>query len=132
VAATVIRQQREALTRAHDRATRTPIVEVAAELQQILGQRTTAVIARVQDAKLVGKWARGEHAPRQEAERRLRAAFQVALLLLEFDSAPTVRSWFLGMNPYLDDRSPSLVIAEGTPGDWASVLQAARGFIADG
>ena len=51
---------------------------------------------------------------------------QVVQLLLQVDSAETVRAWFSGMNPDLDDRPPATVLAD-EPG---RVLQAARAFLA--
>ncbi len=113
---------------AHAGATREPIAAVAASLQAVLGQRTTAVIAGVSDAKAVGKWARGERAPHPKSEQRLRDAYQVARLVGERGDAATVRAWFRGMNPHLGDRAPALVVGERP----AEVLQAARAFLANG
>ena len=67
--------------------------------------------------------------PRDEAERRLRAAFQVFHLLLAEDSAHVVRAWFIGMNPQLDDDSPAEAIRDGRLKD---TLAAAKAFIAGG
>ena len=113
---------------AHDRAIRAGIAEVAAYLQDLFGQKLTAVIAGVADPKAVGKWARGERVPHPDAEQRLRAAFQVAGFLMQAESRQTVRAWFVGMNPQLDDRAPALVIAE----DPIAVMRAARAFLVDG
>ena len=113
---------------AHAQAARIDTAPMVETLQHILGQRLTAVIADVSDAKAVGKWARGERAPHPESEQRLRNAFHVAQLLLQRESPVTVRAWFIGMNPELEDRSPALVIGE----DPTRVLQAARAFLANG
>jgi len=112
----------------HGLATRLEVPPLVRSLQDVLGQRLVAVIAGVNDAKAVGKWARGERSPHPEAERRLRDAFHVAQLLLQNESAETVRAWFLGMNPDLDDQAPALALAEH-PNE---VLQAARAFLANG
>jgi hypothetical protein len=87
-----------------------------------------AVIAGVSDAKAVGKWARGERAPHPDAERRLRDAFQITQLLLQHESAETVRAWFTGMNPDLDDQAPALMLADHPH----EVLLAARNVLANG
>ncbi len=87
-----------------------------------------AVIAGVSDAKAVGKWARGERSPHPETEHRLRHAFHITQLLLQQESAETVRAWFIGMNPDLDDQAPALLLAE----DPHAVLLAARNFLANG
>jgi hypothetical protein len=61
-------------------------------------------------------------------EQRLRHAFQIVQLLLERESAETVRAWLVGMNPELEDRAPVLLLAE----EPTRVLQAARAFLAHG
>ncbi|SRR5258708_1318952 len=112
----------------HGLATRLELRALVRSLQDVLGQRLVAVIAGLSDVKAVGKWARGERIPHPEAERRLRDAFQITQLLLQHESAATVRAWFTGMNPDLDDQAPALMLAEH-PRD---VLLAARNFLANG
>ena len=113
---------------AHGLATRLETPTLVRSLQDVLGQRLVAVIAGVGDAKAVGKWARGARTPHPDAEKRLRLAFQVTQLLLQRDSSETVRAWFGGMNPYLGDRAPALVLGE----EPIEVLRAARAFLAYG
>ena len=113
---------------AHAHAVRAQVSEVATRLQDVLGQRMTAVVAGVNDAKAVGQWARGLRSPHPDAERRLRDAYQVVCLLLEYDAPDTVRAWFGGMNPHLGDQAPARLI--GTEPE--QVLQAAQAFIANG
>ena len=113
---------------AHALAVRGPVAEIAAALQTLLGQKLTAVIAGVSDAEAVGDWARGARRPHPKAEERLRHAFQVAQLLAAVESRETVRAWFIGMNPDLEDHPPALVIAS----EPMRVLQAARSFLANG
>ncbi len=112
----------------HGLATRLELPALVRSLQDVLGQRLVAVLAGVSDAKAVGKWARGERAPHPEAERRLREAFHITQLLLQSESAETLRAWFIGMNPDLDDQAPALLLAENPQ----AVLGAARNFLANG
>lgn len=112
----------------HGLATRIEVAALVRSLQDVLGQRLVAVIAQVSDAKAIGKWARGERIPHPDAERKLRDAFRVTQLLLKSESATTVRAWFTGMNPDLDDQAPALMLAEHP----REVLQAARTFLAHG
>lgn len=112
----------------HGQAARLSIAVVADYLQEVLGQRLTAVVAGVSDAKAVGKWARGTRAPHPDSERRLRHAYQVVQLLMQAESSETVRTWFVGMNPDLGDEAPVVVIGR----EPARVLQAARAFLAHG
>ena len=111
----------------HGYATRLELPALVRSLQDILGQRMVAVLAGVSDVKAVGKWARAERVPHPDAERRLRDAFQITQLLLKQESGETVRAWFTGMNPDLDDQAPVLMLGEH-PHD---VLLAARNFLAN-
>lgn len=113
---------------AHAASTRGAVADVAASLQELLGQKLTAVIAGVADASAVGNWARGDRRPHPKAEERLRDAFRVATVLAKTESTQTVRAWFIGMNPELDDHPPALVIAD----DPTRVMRAARAFVAHG
>ena len=47
-------------------------------------------------------------------------------MLLTVDAADTVRAWFIGMNPQLDDEAPLNEIAAGNT---KAVIGAARSFI---
>lgn len=113
---------------AFEAMTRTSVAEIARYLQELFGQKLTALMVGVQNPKAVGQWARGEREPHPQAARRLRDAFHVAKLLMQVESAPTVQSWFMGMNPQLDDETPALLIASRP----ADVLRAARAFAAIG
>lgn len=83
----------------------------------------------VADPKTVGRWAAGAQAPRGAADRRLRDALQVIELLRSSDDEDTVRAWFVGLNPQLDDISPVQAIREDRGRD---VLIAAKAFLAGG
>jgi hypothetical protein len=117
-------------SRAHDIAVRTPIGKIARELQSLLGQKYTALLAGIRDPKAVGEWARDERTPHSAVAERLRCAFLIVCLLREAEeTSETIQAWFTGMNPYLDDRSPIFLIREDQA---ALVLRAARAFIAQG
>lgn len=112
----------------HGLATRMDLPALVGSLLGVLGLRLTAVVAGISDAKAVGKWSRGERSPRPDVEQRLRNTFQIAQLLLQHELTETVRSWFVGMNPYLDDQAPALVLGERSD----EVLQDARAFVTPG
>lgn len=122
-------QLRDASTEAHRTTVETSISEVAGFLQDVLGQKLVAHMAGVSDPKTVGRWARDDRAPRGEAESRLREAYRIFQLLLTQESPHTVRAWFVGLNPQLDDESPAEAISEGRTRD---VLVAAKAFLAGG
>lgn len=116
---------------AYSRTLRTPIGDMASTLQDVLSRRVTAYIAGVNDTKTVGRWASGEVTEIRalEVERRLRAAYAIAQLLLEVDSARTVKAWFVSMNPYLEDATPAEAIRDGHE---KAAMAAARAFVASG
>jgi hypothetical protein len=123
------RTARSATQEAHQRSVSVEIKDVARYLQEALGQKLVAYMADVSDPKRVGRWAQGAQAPRDEAERRLRAAFQIFHLLFAEESAHVVRAWFIGMNPQLDDDSPAEAIREGR---LKEALAAAKAFVTGG
>src|ERR671938_1444026 len=123
MASTALDQQRR---RAHARATRQGIAATAAALQDLFGQRLTAALAGVRDAKAVGRWARGADVPRAQAAAALENAFQVVELLRSQEDDQTIQAWFRGMNPDLGDRPPALLIRSEPD----QVMQAARAFLA--
>ncbi len=112
----------------HGQSARASLSVIASYLQDVLGQRLTAVVAGVSDAKAVGKWAKGKRMPHPGTALRLRHAYQIVQLLIEVESAATIRAWFVGMNPELEDEAPAVALGK----DPARVLQAARTFLAQG
>jgi hypothetical protein len=118
-----------AIVEAHEKAVTFEIGAVAKYLQETLGQKLTAYMAGVADPKRVGQWAKGAQLPRSEAERRLRAAFQIFHLIHAVESPHVVRAWFIGMNPQLDDDSPAEAIHEGR---LKEAFAAAKAFVAGG
>lgn len=111
-------------------ALRQPTATIAASLQETIGQRLVAFAVGVRNPKLVGRWARGEHVPRQARERALRELFQVVSLMVESgESGATVRAWLIGSNPQLEDLAPIEVFHEGHV---ERVKQAAQAFTAGG
>jgi hypothetical protein len=115
--------------RAHRASVSHDIADIASFLADHLGHKLTAHLAGGNDPKAVTSWARGERRPRPPVERRLRAAYQVFVLLASGDSEQTVRSWFIGMNPLLDDRAPADVLRDG---DQRDVLIAAQAYGSSG
>ena len=114
---------------AYRKAVLASVPEMAGWLQELLGQRIVAFMTGVDDPKAVGRWARGERSPRGDAEQRLRAAYHVAQLIADAESAETARAWFIGMNPYLGDRAPFAILGE-EPAQAPTVLAAAKAFAA--
>lgn len=116
---------------AHRHAVTASIHEVAGLLQELLSRCLTAYIAGVKDGTTVARWARGEVAEIRDhvTEQRLRTAYEIAHLLLQHDAPQTVKAWFIGLNPQLDDRALAEVIHEG---DVRAALAVARAFVVGG
>lgn len=114
---------------AYKEAYRLEIREIAAVLQETLGQRLTAYAIGIKDPKAIGRYARGEQAPQSNQERNIRELFRLTRLLLEHETPATVRAWMIGLNPELGERPPADVLHEM---DHQSVLRAAEAFVAGG
>jgi hypothetical protein len=125
----MVRGTRTASDEAHERAVSFEVKDIARYLQEALGQKLVAYMASVSDPKRVGRWAQGAGVPRDDAERRLRAAFQIFHLLLTEESPHVIRAWFIGMNPQLEDDAPAQAIREGR---LKEALGAAKAFVAGG
>lgn len=119
------------LQRVHREATTASVREVATLLHEVLSRRLTAYIAGVRDAKTVTRWVSGEIGDVRdyEAEQRLRTTYEIVQMLLLEESPRTVRAWFIGLDPLLDDVSPAEAIREGR---LKEALSAARAFFAAG
>lgn len=114
---------------AHRQTTESTVQQITVFLEEVLGRKLVAKLAGVQDPKAVGRWAAGERTPRPAAEERLRIAYQVFRLLLAEESKFTIRAWFIGLNPQLNDESPLLAIREGR---FQEVMVAAKAYVSGG
>jgi hypothetical protein len=105
--------------KAHRTTVNRSISEMAKFLQDSLGTGLLMYLVDVKDPKTISRWANGQvdSIRNLDVERRLRATNQIVEILLEIDSARTIRGWFLGMDPTLDDESPADVIREGRLSD---------------
>lgn len=120
---------RDQIEQVHRKTMRASVPEITKFLEEVLTRKLIAYMTGVKDAKTVGRWASGARNPDREIESRLRAIHQIFQLLQAEESPHTVRAWFIGMNPQLDDDSPAVAIREGRAKD---VLVAAKSWIAGG
>jgi hypothetical protein len=105
-----------------------PGADMALFLQELFGQRLTAIMSGIEDPKIIGRWARGEEAPSPIDLRHLADAYAVSRLLLRVESRQGVFSWMVGMNPDLDDQAPAEVIVR----DPEAVIDVAHVFAVTG
>lgn len=120
-----------AVVQAHKEAVSTPLNELVSVLQHRLSRRVTAYIAGVDNAKTVTRWASGEVTTVRdhEMEQKLRTAYEVFSLLMNYESVNTVKAWFIGLNPQLGDIAPIDALREGR---LKETLSAARAFTVGG
>ena len=113
----------------HDAAALTP-GEIAAYLQEQLGQRMAAHLAGLTDTRQIGRYARGDAPkPSDVTERRLREGYKIVRMIVEAYDARTARAWLFGTNTRLDDEAPIEVLGEATAtSQFAAVVRAARQF----
>jgi len=115
-------------SKAHSRSVQISVEDITVQLLRILGKHLLALIVG-RDSRSVARWAAGENHPGHVEERKLRNAFQIFELLASVESDHTVRAWFMGMNPQLNDDSPAEALAAER---FQDVAAAARAFIAGG
>lgn len=110
--------------RTASRAPSNDVAQIVKELLDAFGPSLLAFVMDV-DTRSLHRWAAGTGV-RYESEKRLRDVYGIYRLLLEKEEPPTVRAWFMGMNPQLDDLSPAEVVREASARD---VMAAARAFL---
>lgn len=112
----------------HKQTTQLPIADIATHLLAHLGpSMTTALTGK--SIQTVRRYAKGSTSVPEDVEKRLRDAHMIFSYIEQVDAPATVRAWFMGMNPQLDDRSPVELLIEGHPND---VLAAAKAFVTGG
>lgn len=118
----------ESRTNAHRASVEISQTDLVAALTTKLGPKLTAFIAD-RDPSTISRWKSGESAAGEDALVPLRVAYQVIRLLENAEADPTIRAWFMGTNPQLDDLSPAEALVEGRNRE---TLAAARAFLAGG
>jgi hypothetical protein len=79
----------------------------------------------------VNQWAAGDRTPSAGVDQRLRLALQLTLMISEADGPRVAQSWFMGMNPVLDDDAPARLLREGElEAVGPQLVGAARAFLA--
>jgi uncharacterized protein (DUF2384 family) len=117
----------EAQERAYKESVHKPVAQIAAQLLEMLGQRITAVGVGLSDARPVRAWAAGGVIRDDNAER-LRLLYRVTRSVQLVYDEETARAFLRSSSPYLGDRAPVEVIAEG---DAPRSIDAVRAFLED-
>jgi hypothetical protein len=119
-----------ALVQVHQQAVQATTQEAARTLLDVLGGALAAYVLGVKDRKTIQRWATGTvQGIRPASEVTLRGVYEIILLLARFEGTGTIRAWFLGMAPEVDDMAPARAIHDGL---LPQAMSAARAFIARG
>ena len=114
-------------------AVRMSTADIAAYLQEHLGQKFTAYLSGLNHAKTVGQWAAGKVTPRRIAGLRLRHAYQAVRLLVRAFGDETAIAWLFGINSQLGDEAAAFVLRHASlPEEMTPVVLAARSFAEGG
>jgi hypothetical protein len=118
------------LAHAHQQAMRVSVSEAAGTAHELLSRRLIAHMVGARDVKTINRWISGATITlRHDHEQRLRLIYEIIQLLRVTEGPQTIRAWFVGMNPTLDDASPAEAIHAGR---LEEALGAARTFLALG
>jgi hypothetical protein len=115
-------------TVAHRQSVTITPTDLVTALCDKLGPKSVAYIVD-RDASSISRWKSGASDPGEAALRPLRVTYQVFQMLEGLESDHTIRAWFMGTNPQLDDESPLEAVREGRNRE---VLAAARAFVTGG
>ncbi|GGF19652.1 hypothetical protein [Subtercola lobariae] len=113
---------------AHSESIQISAQDISGELTRVLGRQLLAVIVS-KSPRTVQRWVDGDTEPGVDDERRMRDAYQIYAFLSGVEGDHTIRAWFMGMNPQLEDVAPAEALAEGRARD---AMAAARAFVNGG
>lgn len=102
--------------------------KLAEFLGEHLGEDVTAYLSGIEDPEMVRAWALGHAQPGPEEMSRLRVAYEATRCLSDVYGDVTIRSWFFGMNPWLEDCAPAYVLRHLNGETRDLVLSAAQEF----
>lgn len=118
---------------AHEDAMRLDFPVLVKELKELLGPKLVAYVAGVRETRTVREWAEGARVKSSDIEPRLRMAYRIARFIADHDSPSVAQSWFQGLNPQLDERSPARLLREEDLEEIGpQILAAARAFVVGG
>lgn len=124
----VVKGAQRTRSHSHSESVQLALVDIVSELARVLGRQLLSLIVE-RDIRTIQRWISGKSSPGGSDERRLRNTYQVYQVLAAVEGDHTIRAWFMGMNPQLDDASP----AESLANDEArAVMSAARAFVNGG
>lgn len=115
-------------TTAHRKSVENSLQDIVGFLVDHLGKVLTSEIAGV-SPQTVDRWRTGSQRPAISIERRMRETYAIFVKLSVKDASATIRAWFMGMNPQLDDVSPVEALRQD---EFRDVAAAADAFLMGG
>lgn len=105
--------------------------DLAAFLLDAVGQRRVAAALGLKDARPLKTWASGAAQVKEAAvETRLRALYRAVWMISQAYAPSTAAAWLESTSPYLQDRSPLLLLAASSDeAGTAGFLSAARALL---
>lgn len=116
----------DVVEQAHRQASDRSGNELAAELQDLLGQKLVAFALGDRHPKTIGRYARGEREPDDDAIRALFALQVIVGILEQGMRRETIKTWMLGSNPRLKGEAPIVAFHDGSVD---KVTGAAKAFV---
>lgn len=117
----------QARTTAHRKSVVVSQGDLIEALTAKLGAKLVAFIVD-RDVSTISRWKTGNEVGEANL-LPLRITYQVVQMLEGEEADPTIRAWFMGSNPQLDDLSPAEALHDGLNRE---TLAAARAFLAGG
>ena len=111
---------------AHHAATEVDVAELAAELQELLGQKLVAFAVGDRHPKTIGRYARAEREPEPETLGRLVDLYTVVGILRSGMRDHAIKAWMMGSNPRLKGMAPIEAVHDGRAYE---VMGAAKTFV---
>lgn len=111
-----------------DESVRVSQTDLVAALCNKLGATQVGYVVD-RNKSTISRWRSGAVEAGEASLRPLRVCFQIFRMLESVDADETIRAWFMGHNPQLDDSSPLEAIRGGKNRE---VLAAARAFASGG
>lgn len=103
--------------------------DLVTALAGLIGKKLIAYIASIKTVRTVDKWMSGTE-PYRGPDTRLRTAYQAAKLISTRYQPQVIQSWFMGLNPDLEDRAAATLLRDGEiEVVGPAVLRAARAFV---
>lgn len=116
-------------TAAHTSSLAVSPEDIVRRLADALGKNVLAFIVN-RDVRTIARWLDNAQLRLEpEVDRTVRNTHQVYVLLSSIEGDHTIRAWFMGMNPQLEEEAPAEALRDGR---FREVMAAAKAFVNGG